>query len=183
MTNSKKCQIVWLDLEMTGLDDTRDQIVEVAAAVSGWDFEPVAQFESGVHHDARQLTELFDACPFYAQYPQNKQKLLELSAVSPSLERVEQELCTFVVDHCNAKKPIYLAGNSIHMDRRFIRTYMPKFDAMLHYRMLDVSAWKLVMEGCYGKFYRKAKVHRAQNDIAESIGELRYYIEELKRLD
>ena len=72
-----------------------------------------------------------------------------------------------------------LAGNSIHQDRRFIDHWWPQLAQRLHYRMLDVSAWKVVMEGKYGKKFAKPEDHRALEDIRGSIMELRYYLQKV----
>jgi len=75
---------------------------------------------------------------------------------------------------------VLLAGNSVHIDRQFIKSNWPKFDVFLHYRMLDVSAWKVVFEGKYGKKFAKPDAHRALDDIRGSIIELQYYLAKLQ---
>ena len=77
-------------------------------------------------------------------------------------------------------EPALLAGNSIHMDRQFIRHWWPNVEKRLHYRMLDVSAWKVVMIGKYGIEYEKLEKHRALDDIRESIDELEFYLTKLR---
>ena len=74
-------------------------------------------------------------------------------------------------------EPAVLAGNSINNDRKFIARYWPKLDLKLHYRMLDVSAWKVFMQGAYGVNFEKREVHRAFDDIQASIAELQHYLE------
>ena len=76
-------------------------------------------------------------------------------------------------------KTIYLAGNSIHQDRKFIEDEMPKLDEILHYRMLDVSAWKVYFENALGKKFLKPENHRALDDIRGSIEELKWYLKTL----
>ena len=73
-------------------------------------------------------------------------------------------------------EPAVLAGNSIHNDRRFIKKWWPEVDGLLHYRMLDVSSWKLVLQGKYGVPFEKQETHRAAADIRESIAELQFYL-------
>ena len=77
--------------------------------------------------------------------------------------------------------PIILAGNSVHIDRRFIVNYWPRFDSRLHYRMLDVSAWKVVFEGKFRTKFAKPDNHRALDDIRGSIQELEYYLARIKQ--
>jgi oligoribonuclease len=83
-------------------------------------------------------------------------------------------------EHFEADVPIILAGNSIHMDRQFIVQQWARINSRLHYRMLDVSAWKLVFEGKYGKKFAKPEEHRALGDIRGSIMELKYYLTKVR---
>ena len=93
-----------------------------------------------------------------------------------SEQMVETQLIAFAKEHCGVDAKLLLCGNSIHMDRRFIEQQWKDFDALLHYRMLDVSAWKVVFEGRYRKKFAKPEEHRALGDIRGSIQELRYYL-------
>jgi len=169
--------ILWLDFEMTGLDADKDKIVEVAMIVTDWDFNEIAEFHSGFHYDAPGLERLLSANPFYVKMKENKVALLKLSSASPAVQVVEKEMVQFIREHCGSLKPVLLCGNSIHMDRQFVRAQLPLVEQLLHYRMLDVTAWKLVFEAKYGKQYVKQETHRALDDVRESIGELKYYLE------
>lgn len=171
---------MWLDMEMTGLEPDVDRVLEVAAIATDWDFTEIANTQSGVWQDAEEITPLLEANPFYVRFPNNKKALLELTTNSPLESEVETKLVEFVTANCDITRPVLLAGNSIHQDRRFIRHYYPRLDALLHYRMLDVSAWKVVFEGKFGKRYVKKDVHRALDDVRESISELKFYLENLK---
>jgi len=178
MTESANTEhILWLDFEMTGLDATKDKIVEVAMIVTDWDFNEIASYHSGFGYGTTELGTLLDANPFYVKMKENKAALLELSASSPGIGVVEKEMVQFIREHCGVLKPVLLCGNSIHMDRQFIHTQLPLVEQLLHYRMLDVTAWKLVFEAKYGKQYVKQETHRALDDVRESIGELKYYLE------
>ena len=95
---------------------------------------------------------------------------------------VEQELIELVEKHFGAE-PAILAGNSIHSDRAFIKKYMPALDLKLHYRMLDVTTLKIIMQGKFGYEYEKEAPHRAFDDIQASIAELQHYLERLKSGD
>ncbi|PLS81107.1 oligoribonuclease [Candidatus Saccharibacteria bacterium] len=173
---SKKATILWLDMEMTGLDPARDLALEVAVVATDWDFTEIASLESGIGYPVEQVQALLDANDFYRKYPANKKALLELTATSPAPAVVERQLLAFIAEHCDSSQPVLLAGNSIHQDRRFIRAAMPLLDQKLHYRMLDVSAWKLVFEAKFGRKYQKQESHRALDDVRESIAELQFYL-------
>lgn len=164
---------------MTGLEPEVDRVLEVAAIVTDWDFKEIGSFDSGINYGTDEIGPLLDANPFYTKMPHNKAALIELCASSPPLAVVEGQLVKFIQTHCDMSKAVLLAGNSIHQDRRFIREYMPRVDALLHYRMLDVSAWKVVFEGKYGQRYLKKDIHRALDDVRESISELEFYLAQL----
>lgn len=176
---SKSDHILWLDLEMTGLDPSGDLIVEVAAIVTDWNFREIATFDSGVGQDPAVLKERFDRSPFYKKFPENRRKLTALSHESPPVTAVESQFVSFVEQHCDTHYPVLMAGNSIHMDRQFIRAQLPRLEQLLHYRMLDVSAWKVVFEGKFGKKFVKSENHRALSDVEESIAELKFYLSHL----
>lgn len=179
MTDLKRItpdKILWLDLEMTGLNPAKDRVLEVAAIVTDWDLNEIDTFESGVGHDPAALQLLVDANPWYADHPDNTDALLKLSAESQPEEFVAAKFEEFINNHFKKDEPALLAGNSIHMDRQFIRQWWPNVERRLHYRMLDVSAWKVVMIGKYGVEYEKLEKHRALDDIRESIDELEFYL-------
>ena len=94
------------------------------------------------------------------------------------VQEVENELLKFIDKYCT--KELYLAGNSIHQDRKFIEREMPQLDERLHYRMLDVSAWKIYFENALKKKFVKPENHRALDDINGSIEELKWYLTFLK---
>ena len=100
----------------------------------------------------------------------------QLESTKPS-NLVEKDILKFIDDNFDTEKPIYLAGNSIHQDQKFIEREWPQLNKILHYRQLDVSAWKVFMQGAFGVNYEKADVHRAHDDIQASIAELQYYLE------
>ena len=174
--NKQMQKILWVDLEMTGLDPQQDRIVEVGAIITDWQFTEFATFESGVGQDAAEVARLLDANEWYAALPENKQAMQSHAENSPAEKQVVQQLLQFLGEHFAADEKIILAGNSIHQDRRFIRQWWPELDARLHYRMLDVSAWKVLMMGKFGIEYKKSEAHRALGDIRESIEELQFYL-------
>lgn len=165
---------------MTGLDPDKDQIMEVAAIVTDWNFKVIATYEAvkkvSTRLAKRRMTGAFweaNAAVRDALLAQNE------SAIAKSSRMVEKELLKLIDEHCGEGQAL-LAGNSIHQDRRFIANEWKKLDARLHYRMLDVSAWKVVFEGKYGKKFAKPEAHRALDDIKGSIEELEYYLKKVK---
>lgn len=173
--------LLWMDLEMTGLEAGKDVILEVAAIVTDWEFNEVAVYESGVGRDPARVKALLDANAWYTyEMPQNKKAMIELAARSESSEAVEERLIDLVKRHCSPLSPVVLAGNSIHIDRQFIHAEWPRFEQLLHYRMLDVTAWKLVFEARYGIKWQKPDAHRALEDIRGSIEELKTYLERVR---
>lgn len=174
---TKNAKILWVDLEMTGLDVENDLILEVAAVATDWDFKEAARYQGIVKNEDMSLDERLQAnSVFWDANPESKQGLLGQNPHGKDLTEVEDDLLAFVDEHFAEGEPILLAGNSIHVDRRFIMSEWSRLDARLHYRMLDVSAWKVVFEGKYGKKYPKPQNHRALDDIQGSIDELKYYL-------
>jgi len=179
MTKSafKPKQILWVDLEMSGLNPNHDVILEVGAIATDWKFAELGVYEGVVAHDLVTLEEkLAGNAVFWDQFPEARGDLMEQNQRGKALEAVEDELLKFIDKHFDAEKPVLLGGNSIHMDRQFIDTYWPRLAARLHYRMLDVSAWKVVFNGKFGKQFAKPEQHRALGDIRGSIQELQYYL-------
>lgn len=176
----KPKRILWVDLEMSGLDANDDIILEVAAVITDWDFHEIAVYEGVVGHDEKLLRRKLAANAFWETQPESRDGLIAQNASGRPLQKIEDELLTFINKHFDQDQPVLLAGNSIHMDRRFITAQWPKLDARLHYRMLDVTAWKVVFEGKFGKKFAKPEEHRALGDIRGSIMELQYYLGKLK---
>ncbi len=174
-------KILWIDLEMTGLSPTNDLILEVAAIATDWDFKELDTYHGIVKNKASILKKQMALnSTFWDAQPDSKVGLLKQNRSGKSIKSVEKELLSFIDKNFKAGVPVLLAGNSIHMDRRFIITNWPKLDAKLHYRMLDVSAWKVVFEGKFKKNFAKSDNHRALDDIRGSIAELQYYLVMLK---
>lgn len=178
---TKKAKILWLDLEMTGLDAENDLILEVAAIATDWDFNEIATFEGIVKNENMTLDErIATNSVFWDANPTTRDDLKAQNEGGKDLKVVEDEILAFIDKHFEADTPVLLGGNSIHMDRRFITSQWSRFDARLHYRMLDVSAWKVVFEGKFKKKFAKPEEHRALGDIRGSIMELEYYLKKLK---
>ncbi len=173
----KKAKLLWVDLEMTGLDPVKDRILEVAAIASDMDLNEIARYEAAVKVDEKLIRTRMVG-EFWEKNKESREALEAQNASGKSVSTVEKELIEFVKK--NFGKVVYLAGNSIHQDRKFIEREMPEFNKLLHYRMLDVSAWKVYFENALNKKFTKPDHHRALDDIQGSIEELKWYLTFLK---
>lgn len=163
--------LLWVDLEMTGLDPAENRIIECAGIVTDLAFDQLATFHRIVYQPADVLAKMDD----WNVRTHTESGLLNAIPGGTPLQHVEQELTTLVSRFWPEGMAV-LAGNSIHQDRKFIDRYMPAFANLLHYRMIDVSAFKQVFKSLYHVEYQKENVHRALDDIRASIAELRYYL-------
>jgi oligoribonuclease len=164
-------KLLWIDMEMTGLDPEREVILEVAAIVTDLDLNELDTYEAVFKQPASFLESMDDwnkkhhgESGLAARVPNGRE---------PGL--IEDDLLAFVEKNFD-ERPV-IAGNSIAQDRSFIDRHLPRLAGKLHYRMLDVTAWKIIMTSRFGLHFDKKKAHRAQDDIRESIGELRYYLQ------
>jgi len=174
--NDKPTKLLWVDLEMTGLDPNKDVILEVAAEVTDFSFKTLASYEAAIKHSKEEVVKLIQANTWWQDFGDNRDQFLAGIENGKALHEVEQDLVDLVSKHFGSELAV-LAGNSIHNDRGFIKKWLPTFDLKLHYRMLDVSAWKVLMQGKYGVVYEKKEVHRAFDDIQASIAELQHYLD------
>ncbi|HEV7453635.1 MAG TPA: oligoribonuclease [Candidatus Saccharimonadales bacterium] len=169
-------KILWVDLEMTGLDSERDVIIEIAAEVTDFNFKTLASYEAIV----QQSDEALEAMVEWPKAQHAASGLTErVRTQGRPEEEVKHELIGFIKAQFGDESAI-LGGNSIHNDRLFIKKWWPEVDALLHYRMLDVTSFKIFMQGRYGVEYEKKDAHRAFDDIQASIAELQFYLERLK---
>lgn len=166
--------LLWVDLEMTGLDPVQDRILEVAAVATDWDLAEQGTFEAVQRVDPQRVQRRMVG-EFWEKFAHVRDALVAQNETGTPAEEVEGRLIAFVEEHFPAGEPVVLAGNSIHQDRKFIDNEWPRLAQRLHYRMLDVSSWKLVMAGRYGVTHAKGEAHRALGDIRESIAELADY--------
>ena len=171
----KKAKLLWIDLEMTGLDPVEDRILEVAAIATDWDMNEIATY-TAVKKVGPNLMKARMVGEFWDKYSSVRDALMAQNEDGKNGRTVENELLEFIDEHFAAGDRILLAGNSIHQDRKFIENEWNRLDARLHYRMLDVSAWKIVFDGKYMKRFAKPEAHRALEDIRGSIEELTYYM-------
>ncbi len=177
--NKIPTKFLWVDLEMTGLVPNKDVILEVAAEVTDTGLDTLASYEATVQHDKDLVVRRMQENVWWNDYPENRDAFIEGLDSSKTLQQVEQELIALLDEHFGSE-PAVLAGNSIHSDRSFIKQWMPELDLRLHYRMLDVTSWKMVMQSMYGVEFEKPEVHRAFEDIQASIAELQHYLEWFK---
>lgn len=167
-------KLLWIDLEMTGLDVEKEVIIEVAAIVTDLNFNELACFDTAVKQPQHYLDNMDDwntkhhgESGLTAKVP---------NGMPPQL--VEAQLIQLVKTHFpDPKDRPVLAGNSIAQDRSFINKHLPAFAATLHYRMLDVSSWKIIFNNRYNFKHDKQGKHRALDDIRESIAELKSYLQ------
>ncbi len=180
--NERPTRLLWMDLEMTGLDATKDIILEVAAEITDFTFQTLGSYEARIKHNPTTMAQLMQANNWWQDFPANRDDFLQNAGAGKSLKTVEAELIDFVETHFTGQ-PAILAGNSIHNDRNFIKHWWPRFDLKLHYRMLDVTSLKLLLQGRYGKEYVKSNSHRAFDDIQASIAELQFCLAFLRKTD
>ena len=178
--NALPTKFLWVDLEMTGLDANEDVILEVAAEITDINLKTLASYEAVVQQPNDVVVERMQKNIWWKDFPENRDEFIRKTAEGKPSKQVEQELIALVAEHFG-NEPAVLAGNSIHNDRNFIKRWWPELDLKLHYRMLDVSAWKVFMQAHYGVQFEKKEVHRAFDDIQASIAELQYYQEWFKQ--
>lgn len=172
-------KLLWVDLEMTGLDPQNDVVLEVAAEVTNFDLKTLASYEGRIRQDKDVVAARMQKNTWWAEYPENRDDFLQKLDQGKSLTEVENDLIV-LVEQQFGHEPAVLAGNSIYNDRKFISQWWPQLDLKLHYRMLDVSAWKVYMQGKYAVNFEKTNAHRAFDDIQASIAELQHYLEWFK---
>lgn len=169
--------LVWIDLEMTGLDPETDVIVELAVIVTDGDLETIIEGPDLVI--AAPPTALDAMVPIVREMHEASGLLEDIGRSSVTVEEAERAALAFVTEHVPAAGAAPLAGNSVHSDRAFLRRYMPALDSHLHYRHVDVSTVKELARRWYpAEFARrpdKEGGHRAMADIRDSIDELRYF--------
>lgn len=173
----KKAKLLWMDLEMTGLEPEKDKILEVAAVATDMELNEIARFQAVVRVDDKLMRERMVG-EFWEKNAKSREGLMAQNESGRPAAEVEKDLLKFLDE--NFGKEVYLAGNSIHQDRKFIEREMPELHRRMHYRMLDVSAWKIYFEQALGKRFTKPENHRAEDDVAGSIEEFRWYLTFLK---
>lgn len=173
-------KLLWLDMEMTGLDVEKEVIIEVAAIVTDYDFNVLDQYEAVVNQPQTYIDRMDD----WNREHHTSSGLVAKIPRGRTPELVEEELLNLVNKHwpkiVKKEDKVILAGNSIAQDRLFIDKYFKKLSSKLHYRVLDVSSWKVIFNNKFNTRYEKKNAHRALEDIKESVAELQFYLSHMK---
>ncbi len=171
--------LVWMDLEMTGLDHTTDVIVEIATLITDDELQVIAEGPDLVVHQPDDVLARMD--PFVVDMHTRSGLLDQIRASTISLADAGAETLAFIREHCPVERTVPLCGNSIGTDRRFLAAYLPEIEDYLHYRSVDVSSLKELVRRWYPDALNargwKQGSHRALDDIRESVAELRLYRE------
>lgn len=169
-------RLVWIDCEMTGLDLGADALIEVAALVTDFELNVLGE---GVDVIIKPPAEALDQMIEFVRNMHTTSGLLEELADGVTLDEAQDQVMTYIREHCPADSRPPLAGNTVGTDRGFLARDMPTLDAFLHYRIIDVSSIKELSKRWFPRAYFAAPAkrgnHRALADIQESIEELRYY--------
>jgi oligoribonuclease len=167
----------WVDMEMSGLEVAKCRILEVAAIVTDQDFKPLESYHAIVY----QPPEVLAAMDAWCTENHGKSGLTAAVASGIPEPEAEKQLLALIDRHFPASERPVLCGNSIGQDRKFIDAYMPALSRRLHYRMLDVTSFKVIFNEKYDVRYEKKGSHRALDDIHESIAELQLYLSFVKK--
>lgn len=167
--------LVWIDCEMTGLDPAKDTLLEIATIVTNYDLEILARGPVlAIRTSETRLAKMDE----WNTRTHGQSGLLErVRSEGVSCAEAQRQTLDFVKKYCH-EKTAPLCGNSIGQDKRFLVKYMPELHDYLHYKVIDVSSIKLLVQEWYGGKYespKKKELHRALDDIEESIAELAYY--------
>lgn len=158
---------------MTGLDPVNDRILEAALIVTSPNFnETLAEWETAVFQPPEIIAGMNEWC----QKTHAESGLTERVPHGITEEALDDKLAS-AAEQFWGKQAVILCGNSIGQDRKFVDRYLPRFAAHLHYRMLDVSSFKIVFQERYDQQFAKRGTHRALDDIRESIAELQFYLQ------
>ena len=183
MTSKPKASrdnMVWIDLEMTGLDPARDVIIEAAVIITDAQLNIIAD---GPDFAIQRTDEELSVMNAWNRRTHHGSGLIKrVKASDTSIEQAEAEIVEFV-QHWTVERAAPLCGNSVHQDKRFLYGEMPKLVDWLNYRIVDVSTIKELAKRWYPNLERfvKQENHRALDDIRESIDELRWYRDHIFR--
>ena len=175
-TQAPSGRMVWIDLEMTGLDPQSDGIVEIAVIVTEAD---LTEIDEGLSIVIKPNDAPLAAMDDVVVAMHTASGLIEEIPQGTTLSDAESRVLEYVTSHVPEPRKAPLAGSSVYVDRMFLARYMPDLDTHMHYRLVDVSSIKELTKRWYPRAYfntpEKTGNHRALADIRESIAELRYY--------
>uniref|UniRef100_A0A182WPN1 Probable oligoribonuclease n=1 Tax=Anopheles minimus TaxID=112268 RepID=A0A182WPN1_9DIPT len=184
MSQLSSTNLVWIDMEMTGLEVDKDRILEIACIVTDSKLNIIAKGPNIIINEPETV---LDAMNSWCKDHHAKSGLIEAVRKSThTLEQAERQVLDFVKQYC-PERSCPMAGNSIYMDRLFVIKHMPALNQYLHYRVIDVSTVKELSKRWNGEVYKssppKLLAHRALDDIEESIKEMKYYKETFFKTD
>ena len=175
-TQAPSGRMVWIDLEMTGLDPQKDEIVEIAVIITEAD---LTEIDEGLSIVIKPNDAPLAAMDDVVVAMHTASGLIDEIPQGTTLSDAEARVLEYVTSHIPEPRKAPLAGSSVYVDRMFLARYMPDLDSHMHYRLVDVSSIKELTKRWYPRAYfntpEKTGNHRALADIRESIAELRYY--------
>jgi oligoribonuclease len=177
MTQTGNNWLLWTDIETTGLDHDADKILQIASVLTNIDLSVRFVFpETTIYHDDETLSKMDTWCK---ETHTRSGLVMKVRHSQTSLKDAEDTLLHFLNHHIAVNDVVYIAGNSVHFDKRFIDRHMPRLSARLRYRILDVSSLSLVFDNLFPYFKslkpEKRYCHTAEADILESIDEYDFY--------
>ncbi|MBK2125071.1 oligoribonuclease [Fangia hongkongensis] len=179
---SKIKHLIWLDLEMTGLDIYNCHIIEIAAIITDSELNVVAESDAIAIYQPEEVLAKMDTWCTKTHGESGLTARVRASHIS--LEEAEKMILNFIKPHVN-KHASPLCGNSVWQDRKFLAKYMPELEDYFHYRLLDVSSFKIAASMWKPELveaFQKENTHLALDDIKESIDEMKYYRQKLLNL-
>ncbi len=178
---SETVRLVWLDLEMTGLNPASDVILEIAAVVTGPELQPIASIERVVHQPDDVLDRMSDRV---RRMHTDNGLLTAVRASTNTRFDAERAVLTAIAQHVPQGEGV-LCGNSVYHDWRFLVRHMPRLEQHLHFRQVDIGTLSVLVNAWYPKteYVRAPTNHRAMADVRASLDELRYYCQNAFKVD
>jgi oligoribonuclease len=174
----KPTKLLWVDLEMTGLDPSQNVIIEVAVLITDFDFKTLAKYEAVISQPEEKIQNMNE----WSAIQHAKSGLIDKIRNNGKTEKQVIIEIVKLIKNNFGEEPAILAGNSIYNDRKFIEKWWPEVASLLHYRMLDVTSFKILMENKLTDKFEKNDNHRALDDIGASIKELEFYLDNLSKI-